>query len=798
MLAPQGHCVLTAVILLSIWMHFTPTGAEENVTSSAFLEDGLVYKVVQVNAGRRVNSYASYKDVVLTEFVVPPFTQSAIFGFSSQSTPKGCSDDKTIAAFIQHGGFPLFLLKNETWADNVFGNRSDFAYFDFPATDTTWKITVPAPREGYWFSAVFVKEVQEHMKQTGLFAKCDITYFASFLVSKFPDPIVELEAARTLAFQQNNNRSQRQLFRLCLQGDYYDSVEVVIKCDKQSRCPLQISARSDGIPSGNVTSFMHRKECGTTVCKLKYPPIQKKCQYILTEFGKNEAAEFLITVTPVSCSGPLVSIKEWLQQSLLPSASVNTSRVLGSGNFSSGQMVNDTFYQVSAEQLQVPLEQPHCPYVRDMPRLEYMPAFSSSFGVTNFAMPNSEYIFVPRSVFSDTVLRFEIEPYRDTGGTLHVALNLTDNEMEDLENLTIVACLHLGTNSRFDIVKTCQGPLLIVNATHLYSEVLIPYPEVGTWHLNIQGRPLVTIESNIVEYLPVELTVKTDQCNQGSCGLHGNCRVSLSSGVLITSACVCTAGWQGWDCTDSSTADTTTDLLLSLFFLTISNVFFIPATVVAVRRRYVTESVVYGATCFFSSFYHACDQPSKYLKLCIMDFNVLQFCDFYVSILSFWMTIVAMADLPPQLKSVCHMVGCIGIALGVEYEKTGLWVFAVPALTAVIILAVSWGFRSYRMKKIAPQKMYWLRHFLPGFAFAALGLILFAFVETKTNYKFVHSVWHIAMAMAVICFLPPLHHRSHGKYPKFRIISTDSDLSVSTGSGSSQDFLRPAQGEVVA
>lgn len=63
------------------------------------------------------------------------------------------------------------------------------------------------------------------------------------------------------------------------------------------------------------------------------------------------------------------------------------------------------------------------------------------------------------------------------------------------------------------------------------------------------------------------------------------------------------------------------------------------------------------------------------------------------SILSFWVTIIAMADLPYKIQSLVHILGCIGIALGVEYDKTGLWTFVVPAITAVVILGASWGFR---------------------------------------------------------------------------------------------------------
>lgn len=87
-------------------------------------------------------------------------------------------------------------------------------------------------------------------------------------------------------------------------------------------------------------------------------------------------------------------------------------------------------------------------------------------------------------------------------------------------------------------------------------------------------------------------------------------------------------------------------------------------------------------------FYHACDED--FFSFCMMTFEVLQFCDFYSAILSFWVTLIAMANLPPKFVSVAHMVGALGIALGVEYERTGLWVFVVPVGTGVIIMMISW------------------------------------------------------------------------------------------------------------
>lgn len=210
----------------------------------------------------------------------------------------------------------------------------------------------------------------------------------------------------------------------------------------------------------------------------------------------------------------------------------------------------------------------------------------------------------------------------------------------------------------------------------------------------------------------------------------------------------------GWDCTDNALANSWGMVLLELLLLTLSNLAFIPAVYIAYKRKYYVEAICYGSTCFFSTFYHACDAGEQILSFCLVRWSALQFGDFFTAILSVWVTLIAMAYLDEPWPKILHVSGAIGLAFGVTHKTTSLQVFLVPSAIGIFIVSLGWYLRYKQTGKLFPSKKY-LTVYLPGGLFLVLiGMLCFAFFQTRKNYMYVHSSWHVLIASAILLLLP--------------------------------------------
>jgi len=73
-----------------------------------------------------------------------------------------------------------------------------------------------------------------------------------------------------------------------------------------------------------------------------------------------------------------------------------------------------------------------------------------------------------------------------------------------------------------------------------------------------------------------------------------------------------------------------------------------------------------------------------------MPYGVLSFSDFFCSIMSFWVTLLAMARLPLQLTSVGHMAGALALSMAVKWNTHGTLTNVLPVVIGCVIVIVSW------------------------------------------------------------------------------------------------------------
>uniref|UniRef100_A0A3Q3XCR3 EGF-like domain-containing protein n=1 Tax=Mola mola TaxID=94237 RepID=A0A3Q3XCR3_MOLML len=333
-----------------------------------------------------------------------------------------------------------------------------------------------------------------------------------------------------------------------------------------------------------------------------------------------------------------------------------------------------------------------------------------------------------------------------TGGTLNLQLTLNS---VIVQNQPGSLC---GENSFCVCAALFGGYGAQVNASVPKAVVRLPFPQSTTWYLTLQllCNSSDCGNTSLVSVVP---EVFISACVE-DCGTYGECRLLRSYTYLYT-ACVCKAGWSGWGCTDDSTAQSFGRQLLATLLLTLSNLSFLPAIVVAIIRFYFTEASVYLFTMFFSTFYHACDQPGVAV-LCIMDYDTLQYCDFLGSVCSIWVTILCMARIRDTFKYTLFMLGALLIAMSMQLDRKGLWNLLGPVLCAILFMVTAWVYRGVQRRHCYPPSWKrWVLFLIPGAVCALIGVCLYIFAETEDNYYYTHSLWHILVASCVVFLLPP-------------------------------------------
>ncbi|XP_053203964.1 uncharacterized protein LOC128388574 [Panonychus citri] len=381
-------------------------------------------------------------------------------------------------------------------------------------------------------------------------------------------------------------------------------------------------------------------------------------------------------------------------------------------------------------------------------------------------------LLLPKSLVADSqrtynltelsVLHFQINPILDSGGTLTIDLGLNPLtvNMSD-QNVTLSGCLRQGHYSIS--LETCQYPMKVNSSHNPLITLNIPYPRAGLWFISLKadcykydGWSFKTdpCKSNVTSII---MNIKSISCFEDQCAPHGKCNQFISGG-LIFSTCICNSGWKGLDCKDGSDALDEREILINFLLLTLSNLVFVPALILAIYRHLFTEAIIYLIAMSSSILYHACDSDSLQ-AFCLVKLNILQYVDFYSALLAFWVTLISLSNLPIKARSFFHLIGSVFLAIGVQYDRTSLWTFVIPVSAGFIIVILTWCFFCCIKRNCFPSCQLWTLSMVPGFVMTTSGLAIYSLFETKDNYAIVHSFWHAVMASALLFLIPTMERK---------------------------------------
>lgn len=355
------------------------------------------------------------------------------------------------------------------------------------------------------------------------------------------------------------------------------------------------------------------------------------------------------------------------------------------------------------------------------------------------------------------VLRLPLATGADSGGSLVVALRA--NESAIAQDAQVAACLSPASPVLdFSTAHNCStafwlGYPLVLNASAPSAHLVVPFPESEDWYLSLQLLCPPGPQGCQPASVPVEAALHLAPCLD-DCGPYGQCLLLRRHGYLYA-GCSCKAGWRGWSCTDNSTARTAAQQRAATLLLTLSNLAFLAPVAVALHRRLLAEASVYAYTMFFSTFYHACDQPGEAV-LCILSYDTLQFCDFLGSGVAIWVTVLCMARLQAALRCVLFLLGTLLFAMSLQLDRRGAWNTLGPCLFAVAVMVAMWVYRCGRRRRCYPPSWQrWAFYLLPGTCMAAVAVAIYAALMTSDNYHYTHSLWHVLLAGSVVLLLPP-------------------------------------------
>ncbi|XP_043567498.1 post-GPI attachment to proteins factor 6 isoform X2 [Chiloscyllium plagiosum] len=693
---------------------------------------------------QKLSLYSWYGNARLFVFQVPENTV-LLKWILQASKGKGPECQNTnITVYFRAGAPPVINpLQTKFGIDTVVLPSFNLTIPLTSAVQSSTTLNISNPVSGDWFVAAHLPKDDGKIEVKGFSTKCSYIFQPQMLVQRLINvPVLEPSTSLALMLSSVDQVSHLKIFI----PEHTVELTIHLKnCAVDTRpvesCPVFLLIGSNALPNSHL-KIVNCSE--SLVCRetLDSPPWMKWMQLTVESSNPNwtitfEIEAYLTVCEPVNAGSFLTLFNNYTLSS-------------------NGTVIkNPDMLGVYVKPNNTELNSGGISCFRNQPVLrEDVDVVSVRFFVLNG--PDT-----PLTSEYPIILLLNLNTGRDNGGTIMLNLQLNKTSLSN-ENATVFACLSAGSpvmsldvNSLSCGEALSWGYLLKMNSSVLSRSLQVPYPETDHWYLTLQILCSSHKSNQTCGKVSALVTVSAilNPC-VGDCGVYGECRLLQTHGYLYA-ACVCKAGWNGWSCTDDTNAQSYSRQLLATLLLSLSNLMFIPPIVVAVHRYYFVEASVYFFTMFFSTFYHACDQPGIAV-MCIMEYDTLQYCDFLGSVVSVWVTILCMARLRSLLKYVLFILGSLLIAMSMQLDRRGLWNLLGPCLVALCIMITAWVFRGVKRRHCYPPTWKrWVFFLLPGIGAALIAIAVYGFLETKENYYYTHSIWHILVAGSVVFLLPP-------------------------------------------
>ena len=195
------------------------------------------------------------------------------------------------------------------------------------------------------------------------------------------------------------------------------------------------------------------------------------------------------------------------------------------------------------------------------------------------------------------------------------------------------------------------------------------------------------------------------------------------------------------------------DPLVFRWFRVITNLAFMPAIFVGLKRRFYAETMIYTLTFILSGVYHLCEAELH----CFKGYSRLHYSDYYASDLSIIATIWAMTRLATSKRHILLIAVAILLQFAVTETLRSSYhfyinlVFAGPGL---LYVCSQYVFRTVKYGRIYPSARRWVFNLLPGYLLATTGAVINLIITGSENYYYVHCIWHITIMLSVAFLLP--------------------------------------------